>query len=766
MTGQRSRLARHAQSPAATDPIQLRRALARAEAGKALSLDEARGAAGGPRRPTSTRLMGTRPRPARPRPRRRRHLLAQGVHPAHDALPRPLPLLHVREAAGEARHAVPHAGGGRGDRRGGDGAWGARRRSSRWATARGALPGRARVARRARGYASTLDYVRAVAIRVIEETGLLPHLNPGVMSCEEHGAAQARERVDGPDARDVVRPARASAAARTSARRTRCRPCGCARSRTPGRLAVPFTTGILVGIGETLRERAESLLAIRDAAPAVPPRAGGHRPELPREARHRDARRARARGRGVPRGRRHGARRARPAHAPAGAAEPLRRRTAAAAARRGDRRLGRRVAADARPREPRAAVAAGSTRSRRPRPRAARTLRERLTIYPEFATKPDPWLAGKMRAPVAALVGARRPRGRGPSARSPSRGRTPTSVEAADDRAHVREGRRRRSARRRRRVYGDFDGPGGHAGVGDDRGSAPDALDADIRAALRKAERHAADHRRRGARAVPGGGRRRWRRSARVADDLRAEAVGDEVTYVVNRNINFTNVCYVGCRFCAFAQRELDAESYTLTLDEVADRVAGGVGLGRHRGLHAGRHPSRPARARSTSTCSTPCRRACPQMHVHAFSPMEVLNGATKLGISFREFLAEARAHGLGTIPGTAAEILDDDVRWVLTKGKLPADTWEEIVTHGARPGHPLQLHDHVRPRRRAAALGRAPPPARPHPGGHGRLHRVRPAAVRAPERADLPRRQGAPRRRRSRTTCACTRSRGSCSTA
>ena len=72
-------------------------------------------------------------------------------------------------------------------------------------------------------------------------------------------------------------------------------------------------------------------------------------------------------------------------------------------------------------------------------------------------------------------------------------------------------------------------------------------------------------------------------------------------------------------------------------------------------------------------------------MHVHAFSPMEVLNGATKLGVSFEEFLAEAKAHGLGTIPGTAAEILDDDVRWVLTKGKLPADTWEEIVrtAHG-----------------------------------------------------------------------------------
>ena len=78
-------------------------------------------------------------------------------------------------------------------------------------------------------------------------------------------------------------------------------------------------------------------------------------------------------------------------------------------------------------------------------------------------------------------------------------------------------------------------------------------------------------------------------------------------------------------------------------------------------------------------------RARTPGMHIHAFSPMEILNGATKLGVSFRDFLQECRAHGLGTIPGTAAEILDDDVRWLLTKGKLPADTWEEIVrtAHG-----------------------------------------------------------------------------------
>ena len=173
----------------------------------------------------------------------------------------------------------------------------------------------------------------------------------------------------------------------------------------------------------------------------------------------------------------------------------------------------------------------------------------------------------------------------------------------------------------------------------------------------------------------------------RVADDLRAEAVGDEVTYVINRNINFTNVCYVGCRFCAFAQREVDAESYTLTLDQVADRAEEAWTAGATEVcMQGGIHPDLPGSFYFDLLDAIRAR--TPGMHIHAFSPMEVLNGATKLDISFREFLQECRAHGLGTIPGTAAEILDDDVRWLLTKGKLPADTWEEIV----RTAHDLGI--------------------------------------------------------------------------
>ena len=138
-------------------------------------------------------------------------------------------------------------------------------------------------------------------------------------------------------------------------------------------------------------------------------------------------------------------------------------------------------------------------------------------------------------------------------------------------------------------------------------------------------------------------------------------------------------MCYVGCRFCAFAQREVDPESYTLTLNEVADRAEEARMWGATEVcMQGGIHPDLPGTFYFDLLDAVKAR--TPDMHIHAFSPMEILNGSVKLGISFREFLEECKAHGLGTIPGTAAEILDDDVRWLLTKGKLPADSWEEIV--------------------------------------------------------------------------------------
>jgi FO synthase len=165
----------------------------------------------------------------------------------------------------------------------------------------------------------------------------------------------------------------------------------------------------------------------------------------------------------------------------------------------------------------------------------------------------------------------------------------------------------------------------------------------------------------------------------KLADDLRASVVGDDVTYVVNRNINFSNVCYVGCRFCAFAQRERDADAFRLSTEEVADRAQEAWDAGATEVcMQGGIDPKLPVTYYADVVRAI--KKRLPGMHVHAFSPMEIVSAAAKAGVSVREWLQELKEAGLDTIPGTAAEILDDDVRWVLTKGKLPTATWLEVV--------------------------------------------------------------------------------------
>jgi FO synthase len=185
---------------------------------------------------------------------------------------------------------------------------------------------------------------------------------------------------------------------------------------------------------------------------------------------------------------------------------------------------------------------------------------------------------------------------------------------------------------------------------------------------------------------------------AALADAVRADVVGDDVTYVVNRNINFTNVCYTGCRFCAFAQRRTDADAFTLSLTEVGDRVDQAWAAGATEiCMQGGIHPDLPGTA--YFELAHEVKRRQPGIHLHAFSPMEVVNGAARTGLSFEEFLTAAKEAGLDSVPGTAAEILDDDVRWVLTKGKLPAATWVEIITTAHRVGLPstaTMMYGHV----------------------------------------------------------------------
>lgn len=165
-----------------------------------------------------------------------------------------------------------------------------------------------------------------------------------------------------------------------------------------------------------------------------------------------------------------------------------------------------------------------------------------------------------------------------------------------------------------------------------------------------------------------------------IADAVRRDTVGDDVTYCVTRNINFTNVCYTGCRFCAFAQRRTDADAYTLSLSQVADRAEQAWDVGATEVcMQGGIHPDLPGTA--YFDIARAVKERVPGLHVHAFSPMEVVNGASRTGLSIREWLTAAKDAGLDSIPGTAAEILDDEVRWVLTKGKLPAATWVEVVS-------------------------------------------------------------------------------------
>ena len=165
-----------------------------------------------------------------------------------------------------------------------------------------------------------------------------------------------------------------------------------------------------------------------------------------------------------------------------------------------------------------------------------------------------------------------------------------------------------------------------------------------------------------------------------LADDLRRDVVGDDVTYVVNRNINFTNVCYTGCRFCAFAQRRTDADAFTLSLARWADRADEAWAAGATEVcLQGGIHPDLPGTA--YFDIAAEIRRRCPDLHIHAFSPMEIVNGASRTGLSIRGLAGQGPGVRADSIPGTAAEILDDDVRWILTKGKLPTATWIEVVT-------------------------------------------------------------------------------------
>ena len=595
---------------------------------------------------------------------------------------------------------------------------------------------------------------------MIEETGLLPHLNPGVMSYEElarlkHVSASMGMMLETSSDRLTERGGpHFGSPDKVPAVRLR-------TIEDAGRLAIPFTTGILVGIGETARERAESLFAIRDLHRryrhvqevivqnfrAKPGTAMRHAPEPQDE----EFLAAVATARVVlgPH---------MSLQAPPNLSDPAQQLRLLDAGINDWGGVSPLTPDHVNPEKPWPTLAAlTATTAQR-----GSVLRERLTIYGRFASRPDPYLASKMRAPVGALLGhdGLAVEGQVPEPiawQDPDVRWKPRTIELT-----VRQGPRRGPARRRDGGLRRLRCTRGHPRLVEAR-CHPERLEMEIRVALTKAAAHRAHHRRGCARACSAPKARRSMRSAGWPTTFARRPSATTSPTSINRNINFTNVCYVGCRFCAFAQREVDAESYTLTLDQVADRAEEAWTAGATEVcMQGGIHPDLPGSF--YFDLLDVIRERTPGMHIHAFSPMEILNGATKLDISFREFLEECLAHGLGTIPGTAAEILDDDVRWLLTKGKLPADTWEEIV----RTAHDLGI-------RSSSTIMFGHVDAPPHWVAHiRRLGRIQQDTGGFTEFVPLPfvhqnapiylagkARPGATSRR----TCGCTRWRASCST-
>ncbi|WP_236243014.1 bifunctional FO biosynthesis protein CofGH [Streptomyces sp. CC228A] len=574
----------------------------------------------------------------------------------------------------------------------------------------------------AHGYDDTLAYVRAISIRILEETGLLPHLNPGVMSwtdfqrlkpvapsmgmmlettAERLWSEPGQPHHGSPDKEPAVRLRVLEDAGRTS---------------------VPFTSGLLIGIGETYEERAESLFALRRVSRAY-----------------------------------HGIQeliiqnfRAKPDTAMRGMPDAeLDELVATVAVARHilgpsaclqappnlvDGEYGRLIGAGVDDWGGVSPLTIDHVNPERPWPQIERlaeqsaaagfTLRERLCVYPEFVRRGEPWLDPRLRPHVAALAdpgtGLARedavPRGlpwQEPDEAFPAPGGRTDLHRTIDTEGRTTDRRDDFDS-----VYGDWDAlreaaeaaagtPADHAAgtpagapAGDPAGgpavgppgprnatgpgSAPERIDTDVRAALAVAADDPEKLTDAQALALLHADGPALDALCGVADAVRKAAVGDDVTYIVTRNINFTNVCYTGCRFCAFAQRRTDADAYTLSVEQVADRAAQAWEVGAVEVcMQGGIHPDLPGTAYADIVRAV--KQRVPGIHVHAFSPMEIVNGAARTGLPVRDWLCAAKEAGLDSIPGTAAEILDDEVRWILTKGKLPAATWIDVVktAHG-----------------------------------------------------------------------------------
>jgi FO synthase len=495
----------------------------------------------------------------------------------------------------------------------------------------------ARSALKQLGYESTISYLQAMCELIIAETGLLPHINAGIMTAQEM-AALRRVSVSQGIMLESISPRLSEPGGPHFGSPDKDPGVRLAMIEAAGRERIPFTTGILIGIGETRLERLQSLLALRDLNARY-----GHLQEIIIQNF-----------------------RAKPGTRMAQAAEPtledLLWTTAVARLILGPtanlqvppnlsfEAFARLASSGINDWGGVSPVTPDHVNPEAPWPHLQRlahvsaeaglTLTERLAVYPEYALAPSRWLDPALTTRVLAEI---------------------------DATGFVREDPWVPGASAAFRPHRTATPRGGGAITALlDRAMAGDRLSEDEIVRLFAARGPEVDE------------------IGAAADSLRAQVNADVVTYVVNRNINYTNVCRYACGFCAFSKGKLSdhlrGRPYDLALEEIARRTLEAWQRGATEVcLQGGIHPSYTG-----DTYLTLLRAvldAAPSIHVHAFSPLEITHGAATLGISVHAFLERLKAAGLGTLPGTAAEILDDEVRAVICPDKLTTRQWLDVVS-------------------------------------------------------------------------------------